>query len=458
MVTMRARRHALQEADALLRDLDVPQDKPIDVLSLIAQLDLDLVFNDLRTILGALIPQGDGGIMLSTQRSASVQRYTAAHELGHWVLDHEVAFDTEAELYTPTHDREQLAQVFASQLLMPPPLVHATAANHGVTGSANATGSLVYLMARDMGASYEAVVRQLDNLDVINRSKRDELLSLRPQSIKTELSLGHRPVGPVDVWPVDVRLSGQTITVTEGDEVIVVLPESRTTGFQWLTEKELQARANRVLGPPPVMPANAVTPLPDPGRLARVGEHSQPHRADSRALLDIPGNRGAGRIWRGTDSPSDDLAADGDVVERSLLDEDPELQTVDDRYRPSWASVRASDLRELRRAIAEGRPLAAATDVALNGDVDEPPVASELLAGGTGTRVIALRSAGVGVESYELMYASAYDPSAESAETYRIDVAIVSSPAVAQRKHLVEVARLDDLNRDEALQDLEDGE
>src|SRR4051812_50176798 len=100
---MQARRHALQEADALLREFDVVQDAPVDVFALIEQLDLELVFNNLKTILGALVPHGAGGIMLSTQRGAAVQRYTAAHEIGHWILDHESAFDTEADLYTPTH-------------------------------------------------------------------------------------------------------------------------------------------------------------------------------------------------------------------------------------------------------------------------------------------------------------------------------------------------------------------
>lgn len=39
MVSMQARRHALQEADALLRELAVAQDLPIDVFALIGQLD-----------------------------------------------------------------------------------------------------------------------------------------------------------------------------------------------------------------------------------------------------------------------------------------------------------------------------------------------------------------------------------------------------------------------------------
>ena len=292
MVSMQARRHALQEADALLRELDIAQDAQVDVFALIEQLELELVFNNLKTILGALVPQGNGGVMISTQRGPAVQRYTAAHEIGHWILDHESAFDTEADLYTPTQDREQLAQIFASQLLMPPPLVYAAAARYDLTSSATANGRLAYLMARDMGTSYEAVVRQLNNLDIINRSKRDELLSIQPATIKAELALGHRPDGNVDVWPVDMRASGGAITVTEGDEVVVMLPENRTTGYRWLNEDELRARAGRRIQPaPPIDPDTQICnsePGWAPCRSVPVYGKTSPRRCATSPAIPMP--------------------------------------------------------------------------------------------------------------------------------------------------------------------------
>jgi len=441
MVSMQARRRALQEADTLLRDLDVAQDEPVDVFAMIQQLDLVLVFNNLKTILGALVPQGDGGIMLSTQRGAAVQRYTAAHELGHWVLDHESAFDTEADLYTPSHEREQLAQVFASQLLMPPPLVFATAASYGVDAT-SATAPTVYLMARDMGASYEAVVRQLDNLEIISRNKRDELLAIQPATIKTQLTLGHRPVGQVDVWPVDVASSGAQITVTEGDEVVIMLPENRTTGYQWLTEDDLRTRSMRRVQPAP--PIAGTAPVVERGWEPDEAANETPgiptRQEIDHALLNIPGNAGATRILRdqpsGIDAPGhEDAVAD---ATEELLDL-PELRPVDDTYHPSWTSVRPSERRALRRSIARKEPLTSARDTAIEPAAGalQPaaPTAADLGVGGTGTRVIALRSAGEGHDTYRLVYSSAYDPAAVPAETYQIDVTIEPSPAAAQRKH-----------------------
>lgn len=458
MVSMQARRHALQEADTLLRELDVAQDAPIDVFALIEQLDIVLVFNNLKTILGALLPHGDGGIMLSTQRGAAVQRYTAAHEIGHWILDHEAAFDTEADLYTPSHDREQLAQVFASQLLMPPPLVYATAAEYGVSNSATATGPLVYLMARDMGASYEAVVRQLDNLGVINRNRRDELLAIRPATIKTQLSLGHRPVGQGDVWPVDVRSSGGAITVTEGDEVVIMLPENRTTGYQWLTEADLRDRAERRVQPPPRIDPETVIRHPDPDWVPEAGARTPSQRAIDRALLNIPGDASATRILREhvpdvetRNETGQEMPGGEEVLAR------PALHAVDDIYHPSWTTARPSERRALRRSIARGESLSAAVDPTIEraAGVVEPMAATalDLLVGGTGTRVIALQSAGGGRDTYRLVYSSAYDPSAEPAETYQIEVTIVPSPAVSQRKHHLQIALeagLDDVDEVEA--------
>src|SRR3954453_6948898 len=196
MASLARRRHALQAADELLNDLDIDQEEPIDVFDIIDRPGLWLVFNRRDSLLGATVPKGNGGIMLTTQRGPSVQRYTAAHEIGHWILDiDEPAFDGEADIFYPTADREQLAQLFAGQLLMPPPLVFATCARHGITADTDATGPAVYLVARDMGASYEAAARQLSNLDIISPVSRDALLARTPAQVKTELCHGHRPRG-----------------------------------------------------------------------------------------------------------------------------------------------------------------------------------------------------------------------------------------------------------------------
>src|SRR3712207_7634154 len=48
-----------------------------------------------------------GGVLITTEREPTIQRYTAAHEIGHWRLDHNsTGFDTEADILQPGADRK----------------------------------------------------------------------------------------------------------------------------------------------------------------------------------------------------------------------------------------------------------------------------------------------------------------------------------------------------------------
>ncbi|MGH3304228.1 MAG: ImmA/IrrE family metallo-endopeptidase [Streptosporangiaceae bacterium] len=137
------RRHALEAAAELLEELGADQEQPVDVFGAIGSLGLWLVFQPLRSLLGAVIPNGSGGIMLTTERQPPVQRYTAGHEIGHWLLDQDrLACDTEDDIFRPAAERERVAQLFASYFLMPPPLAHAACARHGVWQNADVLPAL----------------------------------------------------------------------------------------------------------------------------------------------------------------------------------------------------------------------------------------------------------------------------------------------------------------------------
>ena len=89
---------------------------------------------------------------------------------------------------TPLDESEQLAQIFAAALLMPPPLIY------GVLERLNTANGVspqhAYTVAREAGVSYEAAVRQLANLGVISRFESYELLKVRPLKIKTGIGWG----------------------------------------------------------------------------------------------------------------------------------------------------------------------------------------------------------------------------------------------------------------------------
>jgi Zn-dependent peptidase ImmA (M78 family) len=464
MPSLSQQRRALQAADELLNDLGIDQEDPIDVFSIIQQLGLWLAFNPLNSLLGALVPKGVGGVMLTTQRAPSVQRYTAAHEIGHWVLDiDELALDAEGDIFYPSSDRERLAQLFAGQLLMPPPLVFATCSRHGIRSTSDATGPAVYLVARDMGASYEAAARQLSNLEIIDTSRRDYLLSLAPAKIKAELCHGHRAQGWVDVWPVDLSSNATDLQVTAGDEVCVTLPENRTTGYRWLTADELQDRAHRRRFPAPA--PFAVHGLDaDAGETQARSSKRVPPSKLSHALGRVPGNAGPRRtlpdqresIGDGETSSSE-TAAGGPLEPAAVaVSAATELRCLEDRFEAGWAAVAPTQTRNVRRAIA-GR-----TDVALPHSVDQHRAASRSELDGsdgtrsttqraqdlntpaipiaaTGRRLIAFRSSGDGTSSINLSYTSAVDPEAPIEAAYALSVTISPPPEVEHRRRLLDI-------------------
>ncbi|MFC5679097.1 ImmA/IrrE family metallo-endopeptidase [Aeromicrobium endophyticum] len=457
-----------------MNDLDIDQEEPIDVFDIIDRLGLWLVFNRLDSLLGATLPKGTGGIMLTTQRGPSVQRYTAAHEIGHWILDfNEPAFDTDDDIFHPTADREQLAQLFAGQLLMPPPLVFETGARHGISSDASATAPAVYLTARDMGASYEAAVRQLSNLDIISPSTRDGLLARTPMQIKTELCHGHRPRGPVDVWPVDLGASGGEVALTEGDEVVLTLPENRTTGYRWMTPDEITERSTREDSPPPEPFAFdfSATGAARPAR----GEarRSRSTAAVNRALMRVPGNTAARRLLHdhgGSGHPATFDARNLDAADgieerdrggddrpeigeaRSALEVTPaSLGEVDDRFTAGWAQVPPSRVRAVRRAIAGRRDLA--LPESLNGHLEEAAGSwtaldpSTIPAAATGERLVALRSTGEGSLGLDLTYSLPFDPHAPAAATFHLEVRVSPTPQEEHRRTFLQwaLAQPDDL-------------
>ena len=128
---------AAESANRLLDETGVDQTRQIDVFGLCEDLGLWLVFLPLDNLLGAYVPEGVGGIMITTARPVSVQRFTAAHELGHWRMDHGhgLALDgAEHILGRSPLEAEQLAQFFAANLLMPPPLVYGVLERSAIDG------------------------------------------------------------------------------------------------------------------------------------------------------------------------------------------------------------------------------------------------------------------------------------------------------------------------------------
>jgi len=217
---------AIAAAARIRREGGVDEDTPVDPFQVIRDLGLWLVFSDMQNILGGLVRQGSGGVMISTARDVSVQRFTAAHELGHYFLHNDAAVwdDDDAIAGRSRSPIESAAQLFAGAFLMPIRLVNLTLRRLGCSPEAPIDARVAYEASRDMGVSYHAAIEQMYNLDLVSRSQRAGLLQVRPLAIKTALLGGIRPL--------DGR--GQVFTPTSsdlgalrsrpGDEILLPLP------------------------------------------------------------------------------------------------------------------------------------------------------------------------------------------------------------------------------------------
>jgi predicted secreted protein len=397
----------LLRAARTLDELGLDQERPVDVLAAVDGLGLTLAFVPLDRLLGAVVPHGAGGVLVTTQRGIGVQRYTAAHEIGHWVMHQGrlMVDDAEDVLGPPTSELEAQAQSFAAYFLMPPPLLWASLRelrlNKGDIGPGDA-----YRLSRELNVSYEAAVRRLASLGWLDRPQTRALLAVQRLAAMAAAFGGRRPAqGAAELWEAGLPSNGRTLTVTVDDEVVVDLPENRTTPYRWLDAESLAAR-----------PAGA-RPRPRP-----------PARSNARA--DAPAvAQGGGPT--ATTAPAAARAA------LALLPSPPAT-----RHSPppagSWdatsdfdppAPVPASPTARSRQRV----------DIA-SGEVDVGAV----LVGAPGRRQLQVRCAQEGAMSLSLAYAHAYDAAEGPAATWRLELDVRPSLPTRQRRALVAAADLDE--------------
>ena len=378
---------AAEAALGLLDEVGVPQDRPVDVFGLCEDLGLWLAFAPLDVALGAFVPTGSGGVLITTRRPLTIQRYTAAHELGHWRLGHGVAADGIEQVFGPSPAaQERAAQTFAANLLLPPPLV-ATILGRVRPPGEPLTGAHCYALAREAGVSYEAAVRQLANLGQLRPAHANLLLSERPLTIKTELGHGRRPVsGWADVWPVDEQWHDQILRVHVDDEVVISLPENRSSGHRWMLADDAGAT---VVRPPPQTPTRAIT------------------RTTVQALIDSleaaqPGAPPASVVRR-----LRSRAAANEPARRPPLGDYDGIELIDDQYVPYRApGVTRNQARRARLAALE-RP----------GQLERLPTAR---VGGAGRRLLGVRFGIPGVHSVRLTYRSPFIPQGPPLEHFTV--------------------------------------
>ena len=216
---------------------------PIDIFGAISDLEIPIVCRPLDGLLGAYYNNGlSHGILVTTNRKLNVQRFTAAHELGHYWLEHATSLDNEDSLKKLRSGHQSLgsiqeieAEAFASEFLLPKSLLVSTAKVLGWSRSDLKQPEHAYQLSLRTGTSYEATWRALIEHGLIDRSAADILKSTPPKESKISALRGKSPSNPwADALRLEQRDSGTHLIASPEDTIAIELDEHSGSGYRWV--------------------------------------------------------------------------------------------------------------------------------------------------------------------------------------------------------------------------------
>ena len=231
-------REAVLAAEYVLAEAGIAPGERVPIFDLIEDRGIWLSFEPgLDRLLGLYQRIGNAsGIAINPARPMTLQRFTAAHELGHHELGHESHFDAEANISESVHDPKEIqAQTFAASLLMSELAVETRLEHRGHSSDSpdlNATD--VYLISAELGVSYQAAVTQLRALLKISFAQAREFAKQSPLRLKQELlggrRLDNRRASVIQLTLADNR---REVILDVSDEIDIALPEMAASGLEW---------------------------------------------------------------------------------------------------------------------------------------------------------------------------------------------------------------------------------
>jgi hypothetical protein len=212
----------------------------VDVFSVAAELGAVLLFQRLKGLLGAYLAEPVSpvpGIVVSTERDLHVQRFTAAHEIGHLYLKHAPTTDEDIGLWrSASKDLQELAaDAFASEFLLPEWLYRYHAGRHRWTTTALQSPVNTYQLSLRLGASYDAVCWGLQSHDILKQGLVAKLRAIAPKEIKSEILNGWAQLDNswANVWVITEADDGLAFEGTPDDIVIFRFSERASSGYLW---------------------------------------------------------------------------------------------------------------------------------------------------------------------------------------------------------------------------------
>jgi predicted secreted protein len=235
-------------AQAAMREwvaLGASVEEPVDVFGAVERAGLWLMFQPCEGIKGALCQNADvTGVLVNSNHPFHLQRFTAAHELGHYRLGHGEAIDLTGD----DGDTRRLsgmeleAESFASYFLM-----HKRAVKHALGPATDISPADVYQAALRLQVSYAAMVSRLQELELVSFSEAQRLRAIPPKEIKQSLTHGMTGnPGRRHVWLAREQDQHRVLRPLPGDEVHIVIAEQPAAGYSWRETSESSAPVHRV--------------------------------------------------------------------------------------------------------------------------------------------------------------------------------------------------------------------
>jgi Zn-dependent peptidase ImmA (M78 family) len=275
----------------------------VDVFGAIHTIGLPLLLRPLDKLLGAYVNDPEPGVLVTTQRPTNIQRFTAAHELGHFSLRHEPSYDDESILRRisisgqPADDFQEVeADAFAVAFMMPRWIIGWHAGRQGWTMADFQRPDIVYQLALRIGASYEAACWTLVRYGLVDPPLARRLVKTQPRVMKAGLLQSHRPQDyRGDVWLLTERDAGTRIDGSRNDLFVLRLKE-HSGGYLWdvdqlsasgfgIVRDELEAIDGEGVGGPVI---RRVTAMPPGARRGRMQLHERrPWEPEPLSSLDV---------------------------------------------------------------------------------------------------------------------------------------------------------------------------
>ncbi|MGE0063595.1 MAG: ImmA/IrrE family metallo-endopeptidase [Xanthobacteraceae bacterium] len=216
----------------------------IDVFNAAVAENLPLLLRPLKGLLGAYLPEPTPGVLITTERPLSIQRFTAAHELGHFRMRHKPSLDNEnilrrmAMANLPKSEdpeyQEVEADAFAVAYLMPRWQIEWHCVKQGWLAIDLKKADVAYQLALRLGVSYEAMTWTLQRYNLISRADGNALRRIEPKRLKMELLEDHQPKDyRGDVWRLTERDAETRIDGSRNDHFVLRLNEHSGGGYLW---------------------------------------------------------------------------------------------------------------------------------------------------------------------------------------------------------------------------------